>query len=258
MDDHHNRSAREGDTVSRYVTAPDHVRACDLGPATVLVNYRTGNVQTLYGPPARWWAQLSTSGDTTTPTTLDKHSARTLLGQLHTAGLVTSVTRPRPWPAPATGQPITPSWGTDETQTECTPSPRVAYRALVVPAAALIVVLAVLHGGRASQRMARLTRLLEWACRRTLGPATIDRARQAVYAVRRVGLLAPGRVACLEESAAVVLTLAFSRDQVRWCHGVAADPIRLHAWVEIDDQPVAEPESTRRYTAIRTIPARES
>ncbi|MGH3827386.1 MAG: lasso peptide biosynthesis B2 protein [Pseudonocardiaceae bacterium] len=128
-------------------------------------------------------------------------------------------------------------------------------------AGALAVVLAVMQSGRPAARMARLTRLLERAARRTLGPATADRARQAVHAVRRVGLLTPGRVACLEESAAVVLMLAASRQGVTWCHGVTvsrchgvtADPIRLHAWVETAGQPVAELKSTTRYTVLRII-----
>jgi hypothetical protein len=239
--------------MSPYVTAPEHVATCDLGPATVLVNYYTGDVQTLYGPSARWWVELAATGDPATPTALDARSARSLLGQLHTAGLLVSTDQPRPWSAPVAGQPIVPSWGTYEAQAGRIPIPRVPYRVLPVAGVALAVVLAVTHVGRASRRMDRLSRLLGWAARRTLGPAAADRARQAVYAVRRVGLLATGRVACLEESAAVVLTLAASRQRVTWCHGVAADPIRLHAWVETDSQPIAEPESTLRYTALRTI-----
>ncbi|MGH3620629.1 MAG: lasso peptide biosynthesis B2 protein [Sciscionella sp.] len=58
---------------------------------------------------------------------------------------------------------------------------------------------------------------------------------------------------CLEESSAVVLTLAASHQRVTWCHGVAADPILLHTWGETDSRPIAEPESTDRYTALRTI-----
>lgn len=240
--------------MSRYITAPEHVAACDLGPATVLVNYRTGDVHMLCGPSAQWWAELSATGDTATPTALGASSARTLLDQLHAAGLLVTADRPRPWCAPAAGQPITPSWGTHEVQAGRAPIPRVPYRALPAAAAALAVVLAVAHGGRASGRMARLACLLERAARRMRSPATAERAHQAVYAVRRVGQLAPGRVACLEESAAVVLTLAVSRQRVTWRHGVAADPIHLHAWVETDSHPTAEPESTHRYTALRTIP----
>lgn len=238
----------------RHVTVPDHVSAVDLGPATVLLDYRTGEVKVLTGPSARWWAELAVTGDTATPTALDGSTARALLGQLHASGLLASTEHLRPWPAPAAGRPIVPSWGTQEVQAGRVPTPRVPFRALPVAAVALAVVLAVLHGGGARARMARLTRLLGWAARRTADQAPAERARQAVYAVRRVGLLAPGRVACLEESAAVVLLLAASRHRVTWCHGVAADPIRLHAWVETDGHPVAEPLSTEQYTPLRTIP----
>ena len=241
-------------TPMRYVRAPDHVSACDLGPATVLLDYRTGAVKVLTGLAARWWAELATTGDTHTPTTMDGTSALALLGQLHTAGLLVAAELPRPWPAPVAGRPLTPSWGTQTVDAGRTPIPSVPYCDLLVAAAALVVVLAVAYVGPAQFRMARITRLLTRAIRRTFDPAGADQARQAVHAVRRVGLLAPGRVACLEESAAVALMLALSRQRVTWCHGVAADPICLHAWVETGGQPVAEPQSTYRYTALRTIP----
>ncbi|WP_410595505.1 lasso peptide biosynthesis B2 protein [Amycolatopsis sp. lyj-23] len=48
-------------------------------------------------------------------------------------------------------------------------------------------------------------------------------AQRAIHAVRRAGLLAPGRVTCLEESAAVLVLLAASRQRVTWCHGASAD-----------------------------------
>ncbi len=97
--------------MNRYVTAPDYVSACDLGPATVLINYRTGDVQTLLGRSAQWWAELATSGDTGTPTALDALSAQSLLNQLSAIGLLLSTDKPRPWPTPTAGLPIEPSWG---------------------------------------------------------------------------------------------------------------------------------------------------
>jgi hypothetical protein len=66
-------------------------------------------------------------------------------------------------------------------------------------------------------------------------------------------------VACLEESAAVAVLLAASRHRVTWCHGAAADPVRLHAWVETDDgHRVAEPPSTARFAQLRAIPERDA
>jgi hypothetical protein len=113
--------------------------------------------------------------------------------------------RPRPWPAPVAGRPLLPSWGTHEVQAGRAPLPRVPYGALPLAGLALAVVLAVAHDGRARARMARLTRLPRGAGQRTVDLAPAERACQAVYAVRQVALLAPGRVAYLEESATVVL-----------------------------------------------------
>ncbi len=75
--------------------------------------------------------------------------------------------------------------------------------------------------------------------------------------MRALGLFSPVRVACLEESVAATLVLAAFGRGVRWCHGVIADPIRLHAWIEAEGHPVAEPDSTRRCTALLTIPTVE-
>ncbi|MFF8764754.1 lasso peptide biosynthesis B2 protein [Nocardiopsis dassonvillei] len=69
-------------------------------------------------------------------------------------------------------------------------------------------------------------------------------AAGVVHAVRRFGLFSPVRVACLEESVAAALALAALGRGVRWCHGVIADPIRLHARIEAEGSPVAEPDST--------------
>lgn len=242
----------------RYVTAPAHVAACTLGPdtATVLVNYRSGGVHTLIGPAARWWAELAMTGDLSSTATLAASDAAHLITQLRAAGLLVRSDEPCPWTGPLTGQPWKLSFGTEELQAGRVPLPPVPRLLLATAAVAVVLTLLVRHLGRRRCRMARILRLLTWAHGRCLRPATAEQAEQAVHAVRRIGLLVPGRVACLEESVASVLLLAASRLRVDWCHGVAADPIRLHAWVETDEGPVAEPPSTARYTSIRTIPIR--
>ncbi len=67
-------------------------------------------------------------------------------------------------------------------------------------------------------------------------------------------IVLPFRVACLEEIAAAMLVLALTGRRAGWCHGVAADPIRLHAWITLDGQPVAEPANTARYIPLLQIP----
>lgn len=119
-------------------------------------------------------------------------------------------------------------------------------------AAALAVALAVTRRHRTGMRHA-LT-LLSATGARTVRPATLQEATRAVTAVRRAGWYSPGRTACLEESVAAVVLLASWRLGVRWCHGVASDPIRLHAWVQtMNGDNVAEPSSTGAYTPVLTI-----
>ncbi len=238
------------------MTAPQHIAACDLGPATVLVNYRTGATLSLLGPAAPWWSALAASGDSQVPHTLDTRSAHLLLTRLIAAGLLTPTSTPHPWPAPQSGQAWEPSWGVQEVQAGRPYLPRVPRWSLALATAALGVVLLAEHAGHRKRAMARLIVLLHTATARTTRPATDAEAHRAVYAVRQAGLFLPGRLACLEESVAVVLMLAASRRRVAWCHGVAADPVRLHAWVETSHgEPVAEPPSTLRYTTLLTVPA---
>lgn len=244
-------------TDLRYVTAPDHVAGCDLGPATVLINYRTGGVHTLIGDSARWWADLAASGDPSTATALDPPAASVLLEQLRTAELLTATDRPRAWQPPRTAPPWRLVFGTEEAPEAHTPTARTPGHLVIVAAVALATTMAIKHAGPARARLPRLLRLVDWACRQAVHPASSAQAQHAINAVRRAGQFIPGRAACLEESVAAVLTLAALRHGVTWCHGVRGDPIRLHAWIESTDAgPVAEPPSTRHYTILRTIPER--
>jgi hypothetical protein len=96
--------------------------------------------------------------------------------------------------------------------------------------------------------------LLHIASAHTLRHATPSQTGSAVLAVRHAGWYGPGRTACLEESIAAVLLLAARRRAVWWCHGIASDPIRLHAWVQtMDGADVGEPASTCAYTPVLTI-----
>lgn len=245
-------------TEPRYLTVPAYVRVVDLGPVTVIVNYRNGRVETLIGPAARWWHLATASGDADVPTVLDEVSTQTLRRQLEAAGLIAPMPTPRPGRPTVAGASWVPSWGTQEMTAGRAEPVRVPLGATIRAGLALAVVLGVLAAGRPHRRMARLVGLLERASVLATGPATAEQAARAVHAVRRAGLIVPGRVACLEESAAVAVLLAVSRRRVTWCHGAAADPVRLHAWVETDDgDRVGEPPSTGRFTGLRTIPERD-
>ncbi|MFE7558353.1 lasso peptide biosynthesis B2 protein [Kitasatospora sp. NPDC057500] len=44
---------------------------------------------------------------------------------------------------------------------------------------------------------------------------------------------------------------------VTWCHGIAADPVRLHAWVQTEDGTrVGEPDSTLAYAPLLVVGVR--
>lgn len=86
-------------------------------------------------------------------------------------------------------------------------------------------------------------------------PAGDEQALFALNGVRYAARLFPARIACLEESVAAMLSLTLAGYRACWCHGVAADPLRLHAWVEADGKRVGEPASTGLFTPIMRVPS---
>ncbi|MEU4022812.1 lasso peptide biosynthesis B2 protein [Streptomyces microflavus] len=143
------------------------------------------------------------------------------------------------------------TWGTVE-QSAAPPEPApipMWWRVLAVPV--VLGTAAVWSAGRRRNRFSRLVRL---ACSgRELPPATASQARYAVRAVRWAAQLLPMRWACLEDSTAAALVLTVVRRRAEWRHGVALDPVRLHAWIAgPDGAPVEEPADTALYTPTYT------
>lgn len=62
----------------------------------------------------------------------------------------------------------------------------------------------------------------------------IKEAEIAWAAVRQYSFFFSGRVACLELSLGFVLFALTKGLSATWCVGVATEPFRAHAWVEID------------------------
>lgn len=213
------------------------VRACDLGPAIVLVSYRTGAVQVLTGPARKWWLQAARTGEA--------EETAPVVGRLITKGMVErKAGAARPWPLIA-GVSWRPNWGTHELPMGFAPHPRVPLRDHVTGAIGLLLTLTTAVMGPRQSRMSRMVRLVGHVSRLCRQPATRQQAERVVHAVRRLGTFSPIRTACLEESVAGTVALALTGIGVRWCHGVMGDPILLHAWIEADGEPIAEPDSTR-------------
>jgi hypothetical protein len=70
-----------------------------------------------------------------------------------------------------------------------------------------------------------------------------DEAHIAWSAVRQQSFFFSGRVACIELSLAFVLFALTKGLSVTWCVGVATEPFRAHAWVEIGGKAFREPNS---------------
>lgn len=230
---------------------PAHVRAADFGHVLVLIDYRTGRVQGLL-PAAASRFRVAARNATARPL------AGPLADQLLAAGLITPAPAAAPWPVTTATTPGA-SWGsTEHPAGTVRPAPTpVPLRSLIAATFALAVVAALKVAGEQSTAMHRVVRAIERAASTCRRPATPEQAKAAVRAVRAAGWYSPGRTACLEESAAAALLLATRRRSVTWCHGIAADPVRLHAWVQTEDGvPVAEPPSTLVYTPILTLGAR--
>lgn len=144
-----------------------------------------------------------------------------------------------------------PSWGTSETAAvlPSEPGKGFVWRLLCMPVFAVVaVVLAI------GPRNGRLGRLVALACLgRRLRPAPIDRVRSALDSVRAVSAYLPGRWACLEQSVATALLLALAGNRAEWRHGLATDPVRLHAWIaDREGHPVGEGPDIGAYAPIYT------
>lgn len=242
--------------MSRFVSCPAHVRSADLGTAAVLINLRTGRVDTLLGWAHHTWRELARHADRDVAAAavgVPVEQADELVDQLIANGVLTDSARPCPWSLPVA--PVTAaSWGTNEVPAAISPPRSTSVAATVLAGVALAGVLAVRDLGRRDRSFARITRLLTAVVALPHRAADPSMVADALHCVRTFASVLPFRVACLEETAAAMLVLALRGRRAGWCHGVAADPIRLHAWIELDGQPVAEPASTARYTPLLQIP----
>lgn len=231
----------------RYATAPGHVRAVAFPHVLVLINYRTGGVQCLLPKSAAHWHEAARSGRLTA-------MPRLLAAHLLHIGALYPTPAPVSWAAPVSAPAPAPSWGSAEHPAGLA---HATGRFSTAAATALVATSFIQRAGPRARAMNRLVSALRTSAASTRRSASLAEAADAVLAVRRTAWHAPVRTACLEESAAAAFLLATRRLSIVWCHGIAADPVRLHAWVQtVDGDTVAEPPSTLAYTPALTIGAR--
>ncbi|MFD7667560.1 lasso peptide biosynthesis B2 protein [Streptomyces sp. NPDC059788] len=97
-----------------------------------------------------------------------------------------------------------------------------------------------------------LCRVLE-AVRRGARPARVPEAARARHAVVTVSVRCAGN-GCLQRSVATVLLCRLRGRWPQWCTGVRTEPFRAHAWVAVDGEPVGEPDDTRLYQPLLSVP----
>jgi hypothetical protein len=230
------------------LACPEQVRYADLGRMVLVVNTATGAVQALLGPARRTVLALAETG---IHTVNDDQRSTVLVRRLLADGVLQTSTQPDPWPVIRVPGAAS-SWGTQQIPAAVAPTGHATWPGIIVAAGAITAVLAAVHLGVRCRRFARVTALIGWATRWPRRAATHSEARWALDCVRAGAGIIPVRIACLEETAAATLLLALLGRGVGWCHGVAAEPARLHAWITLHGCPVGEPETTH-YTPLRTI-----
>lgn len=235
--------------LPEHLTAADFVRAVDYGHVTVLVDYRHGGVHCLLPPGGQAWARAARTG-------LSRDLPAQLASRMLATGLLRPTATPQPWPAPLTATAPRASWGSVEHTAGIDRPPPATEPARTLARNALNKVAAAMAGEK-STTMHCVISLITSMLSADLPPATPAQAREAVLAVRRAGWYRRERTSCLETSAAAAILIASSRRSVTWCHGVAPDPVRLHAWLATaDGEPVAEPESISNFTPVLTLGGR--
>jgi hypothetical protein len=213
------------------------LRTVQTAYSTLVVDYRTGAVTMLSGETKHTWdayvAGRHNGPDTAADPIITDFAER---GWLAAPPIVVHL------------DDAATSWGTQETAAAL---PAIGHAPWRWRLAALPAVLLVLLARDLSHQH-RFARLLWLTCLGEQLPLASDQqARHAVRAIRHAARLIPARVACLEESVAATVLLAAAGKRTRWCHGIATDPVRLHAWVAgRNGDPIEEPSSTARYTVI--------
>jgi hypothetical protein len=93
--------------------------------------------------------------------------------------------------------------------------------------------------------------------RRGAVPATYQQAKDARDAILAVSVRCSGRY-CLQRSLATTVLCRIRGVWPTWCTGVRTAPFVAHAWVEVDSEPVGEPQVAGYYRLLITIPPKRN
>lgn len=88
--------------------------------------------------------------------------------------------------------------------------------------------------------LARICKILSVVKGHSSCEISLDEANIAWESVRQPSFFFSGRLACIELSLAFVLFALTKGFSTTWCVGVATEPFRAHAWIEIGGKPFRE------------------
>lgn len=230
-------------TFPSLLSPAPHLRLVRFPATCVALDVEKGSVLLLPEEAGRIITHLHGTQGVVPPLSLSSTQQRTLIA-LVDAGVLIQGERTHAWDRVTQGVPASSSWGTHESPAALAPIPRAPLRWYALGSLALLVVLS----GGLRNRQSAFVDTRDLVQRTKAGTTDHATAVQATHAVRKIGRLLPLRVACWEEAAAVTLALRWAGYRSAFRHGVATDPVRLHAWIEVGGHPVAESDDITDYT----------
>ncbi|OON76966.1 lasso peptide biosynthesis B2 protein [Streptomyces tsukubensis] len=90
--------------------------------------------------------------------------------------------------------------------------------------------------------------------RRGARPAGFQDALTARTAVISVSTRCAGGEGCLQRSLATAILCRMAGHWPQWCAGVRTQPLRAHAWVEVEGVPVGEPYPAHYFQLLVHVP----
>lgn len=115
------------------------------------------------------------------------------------------------------------------------------------------VVVIIAYIGSRCLSMEMICKILRAAKHRCSREINIHEANIVWAAVCYPNSLFLGRLACLESSLAFVLLALAKGLSATWCVGVATQPFRAHAWVEISGEPFRESKLKQDFRKLITV-----
>ena len=88
---------------------------------------------------------------------------------------------------------------------------------------------------------------------RNLPAATYEQAYEMRNAVCSVSKRCCSQEGCIRRSLAVIIALCLKRCSASWCTGFAQEPFRAHAWIEVNNIAVGEPEEIVLYSKMINV-----